>query len=161
MSNPRGRVVHGMYKTPTHNSWASMIVRCTYPNNQNYKFYGGRGIKVCERWRNSFEAFLEDMGERPTGTTLDRFPDVDGNYAPGNCRWATKQEQSDHMRGYLSLDLAVEVAGRLEHGERVASISKRLNISTSQVRNIRKGRTWKQLQPIIVICKDDRLRSMP
>ena len=71
-----------------------MINRCDYggPTQTNFKYYGGRGITVCERWRD-FRNFLEDMGERPPGKTLDRHPDPDGNYEPSNCRWATAKEQ--------------------------------------------------------------------
>lgn len=79
-------------RTPTYRSWDAMTQRCTNPNNIGFADYGGRGIRVCERWRK-FENFLADMGERPPGKTLDRFPDVDGNYEPNNCRWATAQEQ--------------------------------------------------------------------
>jgi hypothetical protein len=75
-----------------------MINRCEYEKNENYAFYGGRGIKVCERWRNSFEAFLADMGRRPSPQhSIDR-KDNDGNYEPGNVRWATKSEQAFNRR---------------------------------------------------------------
>jgi hypothetical protein len=73
-----------------------MIQRTTNPNNTDWESYGGRGITVCERWRE-FAAFLIDMGERPRGKTLDRI-DVNGGYEPGNCRWATLSEQQKNKR---------------------------------------------------------------
>jgi len=79
-------------------AWWSAIVRCTYPSQINWKYYGGRGIDVCLRWRQSYEAFLEDMGPCPPGLTLDRFPDKDGNYEPGNCRWAPWLDQVNNRR---------------------------------------------------------------
>ncbi len=82
---------HGWAGTPTHNTWTSMHSRCRDPRNTSYPRYGARGITVCERWE-SFANFLEDMGERPDGKTLDRL-NGDGDYDPENCRWATKAEQ--------------------------------------------------------------------
>lgn len=82
--------------TPTYNSWRGMIERCTNPKQAHYARYGGRGVTVCERW-TVFENFLSDMGERPPGLTLDR-KNNDGNYEPGNCRWATNQEQRHNRR---------------------------------------------------------------
>jgi hypothetical protein len=83
-----GRTSH-----PLYNGWRGMKQRCFDVNSTQFKYYGGRGITVCERWLNSFAAFLEDMGERPKNHTLDRINN-DGNYEPSNCRWASQTEQN-------------------------------------------------------------------
>ncbi len=80
-------------------TWYAMMTRCFNEKSDHYKWYGARGITVCERWK-SFENFLEDMGERPQGKTLDRI-DVNGNYEPDNCRWADRQAQRVNSRTKL------------------------------------------------------------
>lgn len=88
----------------TYNSWRGMIERCTNPKQPHYRHYGGRGIKFCPQWA-TFENFLADMGERPEGKTLDRI-NVDGNYEPSNCRWATTTEQALNTRRRKARELA-------------------------------------------------------
>ncbi len=90
---------HGLIKTSEYYTWGGMKERCMNPKSIGYKNYGGRGIKVCDRWVNSFEYFLCDMGIKPSKDhSLDRFPDVNGNYEPTNCRWATRSEQCRSKR---------------------------------------------------------------
>lgn len=102
----RLNVAHGKSRTAEYESWHAMKGRCGNVNNRKYKDYGGRGIEVCQRWRDSFEAFLSDMGLRPTTEhSLDRFPDKDGNYEPGNCRWATIEEQNRNRRNNHMVEL--------------------------------------------------------
>jgi len=80
--------------TATWNSWNAMVRRCTRSTNSSFPTYGGKNIRVCDRWLGSYASFQEDMGIRPDGTTLDRYPDRDGPYDPRNCRWATPVEQN-------------------------------------------------------------------
>jgi hypothetical protein len=89
---------HGMCRTPEYASWCSMKDRCNNPNNDDYAHYGGRGIRICDRWNDSFEAFIADIGHKPfPRATVDRIQ-VNGNYEPGNCRWATQAEQTRNKR---------------------------------------------------------------
>ena len=99
-------VTHGQSGSPTYNSWAAMKQRCYYEKNDNFEYYGGRGIKVCDRWLNSFENFLADMGQRPEGLTLER-EDVNLDYSPSNCIWETNSRQ-----GYNTNQFSTNTSGR-------------------------------------------------
>jgi hypothetical protein len=104
-----GNYIHGHSKhkpggrTPEYTAWCNMIRRCTNPNDHAYDRYGGRGIKVHKRWRNSFTNFLKDMGKKPTPKhMLDRINN-NGNYEPGNCRWATRCQQFNNRQSNLKI----------------------------------------------------------
>lgn len=103
----RPRLIHGAARknkclNPLYGTWSGIKSRCHNPNDESYKSYGARGIEMCERWRNSFEAFLADikeLGPKPSPAhSLDRWPDNNKGYEPTNVRWATKKEQADNTR---------------------------------------------------------------
>lgn len=98
-----GPTTHGKSKSPTFGIWAGLKTRCYNTRHHSYPYYGGRGITVCERWLNSFENFVADMGECPPELSLDRI-DNDGNYEPSNCRWATRKEQAVNNRANVFID---------------------------------------------------------
>lgn len=97
-------VKHGMSRTPTYKSWQAMKDRCLNPLNAQYKDYGGRGITICDQWVAGFEVFIRDMGAMPNGYTIDR---IDNNlgYNPKNCKWSSRQEQSDNRRPNILIEI--------------------------------------------------------
>jgi hypothetical protein len=117
-----------MKATPTKRSFREMHQRCGNPNSDKWKWYGGRGITVCERWA-SFDNFLSDMGERPAGKTLDRV-NVNGNYEPGNCCWATPLEQGANKRNNRLLTIGGETMHMAEASRRYG---------------VKQGTIWKRL----------------
>jgi hypothetical protein len=119
-------------RTPEYIAWMSMKSRCYNTKHVGYANYGGRGVEVCERWRNSFESFFLDVGQRPSNKhSLDRYPNANGNYEPGNVRWATRREQSRNMRTnrmFIVNGIAMCMEDVAKHyGLSSATLYKRLN----------------------------------
>lgn len=116
---------HGLTDTIEHRAWSRIRRRCNSPSYHNYHYYGGRGIKVCERWDN-FENFLADMGPKPgKGYSIERINN-DGNYEPSNCKWATALEQSRNRRGIYSADENQKIRDAIASGCNFTEIGKLL-----------------------------------
>ena len=135
---------HGLTGTPEHNIWCGIRRRCRNPRDRIYAYYGGRGIRVCERW-NDFSNFLADMGRRPSPAhSIDRFPNKDGDYEPCNCRWATRQQQMRNKRDNRLLTLRgrtqCAAAWAQELGLSVHTLRRRLYAGYSDEHALRAGK---------------------
>lgn len=141
------RVLTSTGTSKEYKAWNAMKTRCTNPNSQSYSNYGERGIQVCERWLASFESFLVDMGKAPAGSSLDR-RDVNGNYEPENCKWATSRQQMRNTRATVLNEQTVrEGKRRYRAGESVAAIARSLNMSYGGMYAAVTGRSWAEIDP--------------
>lgn len=114
--------------TPEHQCWHSIKSRCLNPKHRFFKYYGALGVTICDRWRNDFAAFLADVGPRPSPKhSIDRFPDNNGNYEPGNVRWATATQQIDNRRSTILIEFRGERISRAEACRRLGLNRKRVN----------------------------------
>lgn len=146
-----GHIKHGQAKGPGQisrefYSWQDAKARCFRPTKRNYKDYGGRGITMCDMWIHDFAAFYDHIGPCPEGLTLDRI-DVNGNYEPGNVRWATLEEQSQNRRSTKTTKEEVELL-RNEHaaGATTMSLASKYNLPYQLVLNVILRRTWKNIK---------------
>lgn len=129
------KTTHGMRGHPLYRTWANLRDRCNSSEHKQYGGYGGRGIGICQRW-DDFSLFVADMGERPTGYSLDRI-DTNGNYEPTNCRWASAQEQRNNRRDSLLYQLE---DGELYTFNDLAEVAALAGISYSALNNrLRRG----------------------
>lgn len=132
---------------PEFNSWRAMRHRCNSPKNPSWSNYGGRGIRVCSEWDASFEAFLRDVGMRPAGaTSLERI-DVNGNYEPGNVRWASIKEQNRNRRGCMNEQQADRARFLLSLGLSVVSVARIVGSTKPAIYQLQRGLTWSDDAP--------------
>jgi hypothetical protein len=161
--NPHGHTSGGRW-TDEYRIWAGMVKRCTNPRSSSYRSYGGRGIAICDRWRTSFSAFFADMGRRPSKLhSIDRINN-DGNYEPGNCRWATRDVQAANKRPQAPYDRTRQARGarsgaakltdekvrwalaELARGAKQKDIAVALGVTPTTVGYIARGNSWTHIE---------------
>lgn len=151
-----GETKHGLKWSVEYNIWCHMRQRCYNPNNLRYEYYGGRGITICERW-NTFINFYNDMGPKPEHLdSIDRI-DVNGNYEPSNCRWASRKTQAQNKRQYKDgHSLGNKNAMARLNEEKVIEIrnstlktrilAEKYNVAQATIRAAKKGTNWKHIK---------------
>lgn len=153
------RTTHGASKNGKEEGayvvWKGMRQRCLNPKNPSWAHYGGRGVKICQRWLDSYAAFLEDMGERPDGLTIER-KDTNGDYTPDNCVWATRQRQSRNTRQTLRIILCGQITPLVDACERFG-----LNHASVKVRMYREGQSATEAFYFLLDRKQTREGLMP
>jgi len=139
------RTRHGFYNSYGYYIHRGILRRCYNKDEKSYKNYGGRGIRVCERWHDVHK-FIEDMGVRPDGTSLDRI-DNNGNYEPSNCRWATQEEQCQNARKNIFTPELVREIRTLYKEKKFRSfeLAKMYNIRPSSMHTMLRNKTWKNI----------------
>lgn len=139
--DPLAGVWHGLKGHPLYSVWSGMRVRCLSKSRSDWKYYGGRGITICERW-GDVRNFIADMHPRPQGMSLDR-KDNDGPYSPENCRWATQKQQVRNSRtAKLTEAIAADIRARRKEGVPAKALSRELGVADITVRQVISGRTW-------------------
>jgi len=127
--------------SPTRNAYGHMMSRCYNKNSKDYPNWGGRGITVCKRWRDDFQNFLEDMGDKPDGMTLDRI-DNDKGYRKSNCRWATRLQQAHNSRATKIQPSEVpKIMARIADGETQTSIARHYGVTKTCISRIKRFRS--------------------
>ena len=138
-------ITHGLSDHPLYSTWSNILQRCYNPNNDNYHNYGGRGIYVCDEWKNDPQAFISwaEANGYQFGLTIDRYPDQNGNYEPDNCRWTTMTEQARNRRSTI---LSPEKIRAIRSDSRkYQEIALAYNISEHTVQGIMSRSTWKDM----------------
>lgn len=145
-----GKPTHGLHKTPEYQAWSDMKQRCYNKNCLRYRVYGGRGIRVCDRWLNSFENFIADMGFKKSGESLDRI-DNDKDYSPDNCRWTDIVTQNNNQLRFYGEDnyntkltnaKVIEIRERLKNKEKGMDLAKEYNVSQATISRIKHRSYW-------------------